>query len=325
MMRAVAFEAYGSADKLQLKDIPKPTPQSNEVLIKLHASAVNAADWHVMHADPFPVRLAFGLFKPSLKALGADIAGVVEAVGEKVKQFKVGDEVYGDVSGHKWGGYAEYTVARETDIWYKPSNMTFEEAAAFPMASVTALQALREVGKVKQGTKVLVVGASGGVGSFAVQIAKAYGGTVTAVCSGKNEEMARSLGADKVIDYTKEDYINLDEKYDVIFDVAATKSLFSIKNVLVPKGVYINAGGDTLMHTLLWGPILSLFTGKKMGMFLVSPGQKELQEMTDLAQAGKVRPIIEKVYPLRGAPEAIKHVETKHAKGKNVINVLDLS
>jgi NADPH:quinone reductase-like Zn-dependent oxidoreductase len=324
MMRAIVGENYGPADNLKLKEVPRPIPGEGEILIKVYASSVNAGDWHVMRGDPFVIRFLFGLFHPKIKILGTDIAGVVESIGKGVTQFKPGDEVFGDVTNHSFGGFGEYTLSNESQIYTKPTNLTFQEAAALPVTAVTALQGLRDHAKVKAGQKVLVVGAAGGVGTCAVQIAKAKGATVTGVCSTKNVELVRSLGADNVIDYTKQDYTKMDEQYDVIFDVAATKSLFSIKHALADKGIYVNGGGDTMFHTIFWGPILSMFGSKKYKMFFAATTQSDLKEIKEMVEAGKIRPEIEKVYPLSKVPDAIKHVESKRARGKNVIDNLNV-
>ena len=324
MMKAIICENYGPPSGLKLKEIARPTPGDKEILIKVHASSCNAADWHLMRGEPYLARLAFGLFHPKFKILGVDVAGTVEAVGKAVTQFKVGDEVYGDLSSHKFGAYAEYALAKESSIYLKPINMTFQQAAALPLASITALQGLRDHAKITAGQKILIVGASGGVGSYAVQIAKAKGATVTGVCSTKNVEFVRSLGADNVIDYTKQDFTKSGEQYDLIFDVAATKSLFQIRHALTANGYYLNGGGDTLFHTILWAPILSMFGRKKFGIFLATSTQADLKEIKELAESGKIRPEIEMVLSLAKISDAINHLESKRTRGKIVIDNLNV-
>ena len=234
-MKAIIYTKYGSPDVLQFKDVEKPTPKDNEVLVKIFAASVNAADWHLLRADPILARFATGLLKPKNTILGSDIAGRVEAVGSNVKQFKPGDDVFGDISGCGWGGFAEYVCVIETALALKPTNLTFEQAAAVPMAAVTALQGLRDKGQIQAKQKVLINGASGGVGTFAVQIAKAFGAEVTGVCSTRNMDMVRSIGADHVIDYTREDFTKNGQQYDLI--LAARKSFgFRLSACISPKG-----------------------------------------------------------------------------------------
>jgi len=320
-MKAIVNTQYGSPDVLQLKEVAKPTPQGNEVLIKIHATAVNAADWHLLKADPFLVRLQYGLFNPKYTILGADIAGRVEAVGLNVQKFKVGDEVFGDLSGAGWGGYAEYVSVREDILVHKPANITFEEAAATPMASVTALLGLKE-GGIHQGQKVLINGASGGVGTFAVQIAKAFGAEVTAVCSTRNVELARSLGADHVIDYTKEDFIKSGKQYDLILAANGYHSLAEYQRALTANGKYVMTGGTTaqMFEVLLFGRMKSK-GNQKMGNILAKPSQKDLEFVAGLLADGKVKPVIAKRFALAHTADAIRYVEEGHAQGKVVVTI----
>ena len=242
-MKAIVYTEYGSPDVLQFKEVVKPAPKQDEVLVKVYAVSVNAADIHLLRADPFLIRLSSGLLKPKNNILGSDIAGRVEAIGSAVKQFKPGDKVFGDISGCGWGGFAEYVCARENALALKPANLSFEEAAAVPMAAVTALQGLRSKGQIQPGQKVLINGASGGVGSFAVQIAKAFGAEVTAVCSTRNFDRARSIGADHVIDYTKEDFARNGQEYDLILAANGDRSISDYRRALTPRGAYVMTGG----------------------------------------------------------------------------------
>ena len=320
-MQAIVYEEYGSPDVLEVKDVAKPTPKDDEVLIKVHAASVNAADLHLLRADPFLVRLSSGLLKPKNKILGADIAGRVEAVGSNVKQFKPGDEVFGDISACGWGGFAEYVCARENALVLKPANITFEQAAAVPMAAVTALQGLRNKGQIQSGQKVLINGASGGVGTFAVQIAKSFGAEVTGVCSTGKMDMVRSIGADQVIDYTQEDFTQNGHRYDLILAANGYHSISDYKRVLTPKGIYVMSGGAEaqLFQAMLQGPWISMTGNQKMGNLLAKPNNADLAFVKDLLEAGKVVPVIDKRYPLTEVPEALRYLEEGHALGKVVI------
>jgi NADPH:quinone reductase-like Zn-dependent oxidoreductase len=323
-MKAVVYTEYGSADVLQLKEVDKPAPADDEVLVKVHASSVNAADWRMMRADPFLVRLYAGLLKPTkFQTLGADIAGRVEAVGKNVRQYQPGDEVYGDVFASGFGGFAEYKCARENELVLKPTNLTFEEAAALPLAALTALHGLRDNGQIQPGQQVLINGASGGVGTYAVQLAKYFGAEVTAVCSTDKVELARSLGADHVIDYTQEDFTRSGRQYDLILAVNGNRSIFDYKRALSPRGIYVMTGGKAaqLFQALLLGPWLSLLGKQKMGALTSTPNQKDLLLMKELLESGKIKPVIDRCYPLSEVPEAIRYVEDGHAKGKVVITV----
>jgi len=310
-------------DVLEFKDVTKPAPKDNEVLVKVHAASLNMADWHLLTAGVFLVRLSSGLFKPKNKILGMDVAGRVVAVGKNVKQFQVGDEVYGDLSGCGGGSFAEYVAVPEKSLALKPVNLTFEEAAAFPMAAVTALQGLRDVGKIQSGQKVLIQGASGGVGSFAVQIAKAFGAEVAAVCSIRNIEQARSLGADHVIDYTKEDFTKNEKKYDLIFAANGYRKLEEYKKSLAPKGIYVMSGGSTkqIFEALLRGSSLSEKNGRKLCAFTAQPKQEDLVFLKAWAEAGKVKPVIDKRYPFSETADALRYLGEGHARGKVILTI----
>jgi NADPH:quinone reductase-like Zn-dependent oxidoreductase len=320
-MKAIVYTKYGSPDVLELKEVEKPAPKDNEVLIKIHVASVNAYDWHFLTADIFLIRLmGGGLLKPKYTRLGADVAGRVEAVGRNVKQFQPGDEVYGDVSH---GGFAEYVCAPESKLALKPANLTFEEAAAVPMAALTALQGLRDEGQIHPGQKVLINGASGGVGTFAVQIAKSFGAEVTAVCSTRNVEQARSLGADYVIDYTREDFTQNGKQHDLIFAANGYHSLSAYKRTLTPKGIYVMAGGSMaqIFQAMLMGSWMSETGGKKMGGVSAKIDQKDLGLIKELIEAGKVKPVIDRWYPLSETAEALRYLGAGHAKGKVVIKM----
>lgn len=322
-MKAMVYTQYGPPDVLQLKEVEKPTPQANEVLIKIHAASVNAADWHVLKADPFIARFDAGLFKPKFPILGADIAGVVESIGTGVTQFKPGDAVYGDLSGCGWGGFAEYVAVPENVLALKPTNISFTEAASVPMAALTALQGLRDRGQIRAGQKVLINGASGGVGTFAVQIAKSFGAEVTAVCSTSKLDMVRSIGADHVIDYTKEDFTRNGQQYDLILAANGYHSLFAYKRALAPNGIYVMTGGtlSQIFQAMLLGSLVSKFGNKKLYGLLARPDPTDLAYMKDLIEAGKVIPVIDRCYPLAETAEAIRYVDAGHARGKVVISM----
>lgn len=323
-MKAIVYTEYGSPDVLQIKEVAKPTPKDDEVLVKVYAVSVNAADLHLLRADPFLIRLSSGLLKPKNQVLGSDIAGQVEAVGKNVKQFKPGDAVFGDISADGWGGFAEYACAREDAFALKPANMSFEEAAAVPMAAVTALQGIRYAGQIRPGQKVLIHGASGGVGLFALQLAKSFGAEVTAVCSTRNLDIARSIGADHVIDYTKEDFTSAGEQYDLIIAVNGDRTISEYRRALSPKGTYVQTGGSMRQMTqaMIQGPWISKTGSQKMGnMGVAKPNQKDLVTMKELLEAGKVKPVVDQCYPLSEAAEAIRYLEQGHAQGKVVITV----
>jgi len=322
-MQAIVYTTYGSPDVLQLNDVEKPAPADDEVLIHMHAASVNAADLHYLRADPFLIRLMSGLLKPKNTILGADIAGRVEAVGKNVTQFQPGDEVFGDISGCGWGGFAEYVCARQDALVLKPANITFEQAAAVPMAAVTALQGLRSKGQIQSGQKVLVNGASGGVGTFAVQIAKSFGADVTGVCSTRNLDMVRSIGADRVIDYTREDFTQNEHRFDLILAANGYHSISDYQRALNPKGTYVTTGGSMaqVSQAMLQGPWISMTGSQKMGNMLARPNQKDLAFLKELLAAGNVVPVIDRRYPLRAVPEALRYLEEGHARGKVVITV----
>ena len=322
-MKAMVYHTYGSPDVLHLEEVPKPTPQANEVLLKIHTASLNAYDWHLLRADPFLARLERGLFRPKITILGADVAGQVEAVGSNVTQFQPGDEVFGDLSLHGDGGFAEYVAVPETSFVSKPANMTFAEAASIPMAAVTALQGLRDVGKIRAGQKVLINGASGGVGTFAVQIAKTFDAEVTAVCSTRKMEMTRALGADHIIDYTQEDFTQGKERYDLILAVNGFYSLAAYKRVLNANGIYAMVGGTNaqIFQALFLSALMSMTGDKKMGTVMAKPNQKDLTFITELFESGKVKPVIDRHYPLAELPDAIRYLEEGHAKGKVLIDI----
>jgi len=324
-MKAIVNNEYGSPDVLNLEEVEKPTPKDNEVLIKVHAASVNTGDWYFLTGKPFLVRLnPGGLLKPKINILGGDVAGRVETVGKNVKQFQRGDEIYGDNSDTGLGAFAEYVSAPENVLALKPGNLSFEEAAAVPAAAVTALQGIRDSGEIQPGQKVLIVGASGGVGTFAVQIAKYYGAEVTAVCSTGKIDLARSIGADHVIDYTKEDFSQNGQCYDLIIGVSGYHSISDYKRALSPEGIYVCIGGTMtqIFASLLLGPLMSKKGGKKIrNMESVKINQKDLVVMKELLEAGKVLPVIDRRYPLSEAAEAFRYLGEGHAKGKVIITV----
>jgi NADPH:quinone reductase-like Zn-dependent oxidoreductase len=323
-MKAILYQKYGSPDVLELIEIEKPTPKDNEVLIKIHAASVNPLDWHYLRGTPFPMRFMTGLLKPKCKILGADIAGRVEAVGRNVKQFQPGDEIFGDIYPFGLGGFAEYVcVPENAALVLKPTSTIFEEAAAVPVAAVTALQGLRDKGQIQPGQKVLINGASGGVGTFAVQIAKSFGAEVTGVCSTSKLEMVRAIGANYIIDYTQEDFTQNGPCYDLIFDAVGNRSVSDYKRALSSRGKCVIAGYSSLLlllqHMLL-GPWISKNSSKKIELMgEVQPNKKDLTFMKVLLEAGKVIPVIDRRYPLSEVTEALRYLEEGHAKGKVVI------
>ncbi len=322
-MKAIVYTKYGPPDVLQLKEVEKPTPKDDEVLIKVHAASANPADWHLMRGTPYIVRImGFGLLKPKNSVPGLDVAGRVEAVGRNVKQFQPGDEVFGQNSR----AYAEYVCVPEDGIVLKPANLTFEQAAAVPLAAFTALQGLRDKGQIQPGQKVLINGASGGVGTFAVQIAKSFGAEVTGVCSTRNLDMVRSIGADHVIDYTQEDFTQNGQHYDLMLDAVGNRSLSDCRRVLSPKGVYVSVGAQvndwlgplTHVFRIL---LVSLVGSQKMVPLLAKQTKKDLVVLQELLEAGKVIPVIDRRFPLSETAEAIRYLEEGHAQGKVVITV----
>ena len=325
-MKAIVYCDYGLAN-LKLADIAKPTPTDDQILVKVHAASVNPLDWHFIEGTPKIMRaLGVGLRKPKDTRLGVDFAGMVEAVGKNVTQFKPGDEVFGG----RDGAFAEYVCPRaDRAVTLKPANITFEQAASVNIAGITALQAVRDKGKVQAGQKVLINGASGGVGTFAVQIAKSFGADVTGVCSTRNLDMVRSLGADHVIDYTKEDFAKGDQRYDVILDNVPNHSLSECRRVLNPRGKYVMIGGGGPNDNRWIGPfgrliqalVVSPFVSQKMGMMMAQLTQSDLTILGDMMQSGKVKPVIDRTYKLSEVPEAIRYLEEGHARGKVVITV----
>jgi len=323
-MKAIVYTEYGPPDVLNLEEVQKPVPKDDEVLVKVHAASANAADWHIMRADPFLVRLmGFGLLKPKKGLLGADIAGRVEAVGGDVTQFQPGDEVFGDLSGSGFGAFAEYVCATVDALASKPANVSFEEAAAVPLAAVTALQGLRYKGHVHPGQKVLINGASGGVGTFAVQIAKTFGTEVTGVCSTSKMDMVRSIGADHVIDYTREDFTRIGQQYDRILAANGYHPISDYKRALSPEGTYVMTGGSgaQMLQAMTLGPIMSITGSKKLGYVSMKQNKEDLVSVKELLESGKITPVIDRTYPLSEIPEAIRYLEEGHAKGKVVIAV----
>jgi NADPH:quinone reductase-like Zn-dependent oxidoreductase len=323
-MKAAIHHKYGSPDVIELVDIDIPIPQEDEVLVKVQAASINAYDWHLLTADIFLVRLmGGGLLKPKNTVIGADIAGRVEAVGGSIKQFKPGDEVYGDIAGRRYGGFSEYVAVPEKPLALKPINLSFEQAAAVPMAAITALQGLRDEGQLHPGQKVLINGASGGVGTFAVQIAKAFGAEVTAVCSTRNLDQARSIGADYVIDYTQDDFTTLGQQYDLILAANGYHPISAYKRCLTPQGIYVMAGGSAaqIFQVILLGPRMSEKGGRKLGNLSAKQSQKDLVFIKELIESGNVHPVIDRCYPLSEIADAMRYQGTGHARGKVVITM----
>src|SRR6266849_5057656 len=322
-MKAIVLTKYGSPDVLHFKEVEKPTPKDNQVLVRVHAASANPLDWHEMRGSPFIARLmGNGLLKPKDSKLGADVAGQVEAVGKDVTQFKPGDEVFGVCNG----SFAEYACGKEGRLALKPNNNSFEEAAAIPVAAITALQGLRDKGQIQPGQKVLVNGASGGVGTFAVQIAKSYGTEVTGVCSTRNLDMVRKIGADHVVDYTQEDFTkNEQQRYDLIYDAVGNRSVSDYKRALKPGGTCAVAGYSSmprLFEHAVVGPLRSKTGNKKVGLMgMAKLNQKDLDFLKELVEAGKIVPVIDRRYPLSETADAIRYLEEGHAQGKVVITV----
>jgi NADPH:quinone reductase-like Zn-dependent oxidoreductase len=311
-MKAVVYEKGNSPDVLVYREVEKPIPGDNEVLIKIHAVSVNAADYRSIKMGIIPKR----------KIFGSDIAGRVEAVGKNTRQFAIGDEVFGDISGCGFGGFAEYVAVPETPLVLKPAAVSFETVAAVPMSAVTALQALRNLGNIQPGQKVLICGSGGGVGTFAVQLARHFGAEVTAVCSGKNAKTAQSLGADHVIDYQKNDFTKGDKRYDIILAVNGSHSLSTYRRLLKPDGICVVVGGalPQVIKTLLFGPLLSIGS-KKMRVLSAKPNVKDLEFVIKLVEEGKVTPVIDRQYPLVKTAEAMRYISGAHALGKVIIKV----
>ncbi len=320
-MKAIVYRRYGSPDVLGCEEIEKPTAGDDEVLIKVRAASINPLDRHIMRGRPPFLRIAFGLRKPKVRP-GRDVAGQIEAVGRNVTRFKPGDEVFGLCRG---GGLAEYVCTRESALVTKPNHVTFEQAASVPVAALTALQGLRDKGKIRPGQKVLINGAGGGVGTFAVQIARSLGADVTGVCSTNKVDMVRSIGADRVIDYTQQDFTEGTQRYDLIFDLVATHSLTEYRRVLNRNGTCVIAGGPAKVRSILTLAfevlVLSRFVSQNFVMFVAKSSQTDLTILGELMATGKVTPVIDRRYRLREAPEAIRYLEEGHARGKVVITL----
>jgi NADPH:quinone reductase-like Zn-dependent oxidoreductase len=320
-MKAIVYTRYGPPDVLQFKEMPTPAPADGEVLIKVRASSVNPLDWHYMRGEPWLIRLMLGLRKPKDTRLGVDGSGQVEAVGRNVTQFKPGDEVF----GVSHGAWAEYVCAREDQLALKPAGLSFEQAAAVPVAAITALQGLRDKGRIQPGCKVLIDGASGGVGTFAIQIAKSFGAEVTAVCSTSKVDTARAIGADHVIDYTREDFTNRAQRYDLILGANAYHSLFAYRRALSEHGVYVKAGGRATLPAMLLEPLLYLILSalgrKKMRGYIAKLTKPDLMLLKGLLEEEKLIPVIDRSYPLSNIAEAVRYLEEGHARGKVVIPI----
>lgn len=322
-MKAIVSTKYGPPDVLELAEVEKPLPMDNQVLVKVHAASVNYGNLVLLRGEPFLARFAFGLFKPKFSIPGGDIAGVVEAVGKDVTQFQPGNEVFGDLSDVGWGGFAEYSCVPEKALALKPANLSFGEAAAVPMAGVTALQALRDKGKIQSGQKVLIHGASGGVGTFAVQIAKSLGAEVTGVCSSRNVDILQSLGVDHVIDYKKEKFTENKQRYDIILGVNGGHPLSTYRQSLTPNGIFVHVGGSgaQMFQAMTQGFWISKTSGQKIGSFLQRANQNDLVVLKELIEAGKVKPVIDRTYTLNEVPEAFRYFEEGHTQGKVVITI----
>jgi NADPH:quinone reductase-like Zn-dependent oxidoreductase len=322
-MKAVVCTRYGPPDVVQIADVEKPVPKDNEVLIKVRAASVNPYDWHFMRGTPYLLRIAAGLRKPKDKRLGVDVAGQVEAMGRDVTQFKAGNAVFGLCRG----AFAGYACTPESKLGMKPENVTFEQAAAVPIAAFTALQGLRDKGRIQPGQRLLINGAAGGVGTFAVQIAKSFGADVTGVCSTRNVDMVRSIGADRVIDYTQEDFTTGTQRYDLILDCVGNHSLSACRHVLSPNGTYIIVGGPTgkwmigFLARLIKALVLSWFVSHRLVVVGAKSRKEDLTILHDLMKSGKVTPVIDRRYTLSEVPEAIRYLEEGHARGKVLITL----
>jgi NADPH:quinone reductase-like Zn-dependent oxidoreductase len=322
-MKAAVYTRYGPPDAIQITDVEKPVPKDNEVLLKVRAASVNPLDAGLMKGKPHSFRIFFGLRKPRLTRPGVDVAGQVEAVGRNVMQFKPGDEVFGMCKG----AFAEYACAPESGLSIKPANLTFEQAASAPVAALTALQGLRDKGHIHPGQKVLINGAAGGVGTFAVQIAKSFGADVTGVCSTRNGEMVRSIGADHVIDYTRQDFTESGKRYDLIFDCFANHSLSACRRALNPQGIYLMVGAPPkrwmvdIFAPVIKALVLSPFVSQKFVVYIARSSREDLTTMSELMASGKVKPVIDKRYKLSEVPDAIQYLEQRHARGKVIITL----
>ena len=322
-MKAIVYTQYGSPDVLQLKEIDKPAPKDDEVLIKVHAASINSWDWDMLTGRPFEYRFLSGLLKPKkTKILGCDIAGQIEAVGKKIKKFQPGDDVFGDLCEGSWGGFAEYVCARENELTLKPASMTNEEAAATPQAGLLALQGLGDKSEIQPGQRILINGAGGGVGTFAIQIAKSFGAEVTGVDSTGKLDMMSSLGADYVIDYNQDDFTKNGKSYDLILDVKTDRSVFDYWRALSPNGNYVTVGGRTarILQLVLVGSLISMTGSKKLTLIKHKPN-KDLNIINELFESGKIKPVLDKCFPLSETAEAFQYFGEGHFKGKVVITV----
>lgn len=316
-MKAIIQTGYGSPDFFELREIGKPAIKDNEILVSVHAAAINAGDVYVMRGDPYVARFLAGLPKPKKYIPGYDFSGRVEKVGQHVTHFKPGDEVYGTDQS----SFAEYVSVKEKRLWDKPKNLTFNQAAAVPTAAITALIGIRNAGKVKEGQKVLINGASGGVGTFAVQIAKALGAEVTGVCSTRNLDLVRSIGADHVIDYTQTDFTQGEERYDLILDQVANYSLSACRRVVTPQGIHIPNSGNRGLGYVINGFISSLFYRQQGHTYYADPKKEDVVFLNELIESGKIMPVIDKIYPLSDTSKAFRYLEEVHASGKVVVTV----
>lgn len=321
-MKSLVYDIYGSPDVLRIEEAEIPVPKVDEVLIEVHAASVNSWDWDLLRGKPFITRLG-GLRKPRYRILGADVAGRVVAVGAAVKHYRPGDKVFGDISGCEWGGFAEYVCAREAALSPMPMGLSYEQAAAIPQAAVLALQGLRDKGKLQKGSRVLVNGAGGGVGTFAIQYAKLFGAEVTGVDSAGKLDMLRSIGADRVIDYETEDFTAGGQRYDLILDVVGNRSVFTIKLALAPGGTYVMIGGplSRILQTLLSAPLIEWVEKKKMAVLVYRPNHNDQLVWKELAEAGQIVPVIDRTYSLYDAAHAIKYLGEGRAKGKVVVGI----
>jgi NADPH:quinone reductase-like Zn-dependent oxidoreductase len=320
-MKAMSWRDFNALDQIKIIDVDIPTPKANEVLLRTHASSINSWDWEILQGTPWANRVQHRLTS-KFKILGADVAGIVEGVGYKVSRFKAGDEVYGDLSHCHWGGFAEYVTADEYALFPKPSNLTFIEAAAVPQAGLLAFQGLRDKGRLHRGEKVLINGASGGAGTFAVQVAKQMGAEITAVCSSAKIDLVVSLGADHVIDYTRQDFTKSGQKYDLILDIQGHHSIPDYKRALMPNGRYVMVGGETpLITRVLWQSIRSSLIGGPQMVLLLHKANKGLDELTQLLEQGIIKPVVDRCYPLDDLQQAIRYYAQGHARGKVVITM----
>jgi NADPH:quinone reductase-like Zn-dependent oxidoreductase len=321
-MKAMVYKNYGDSSQLKLLEVPQPTPKDDEILVQIKATSLNAADKHLLHGNPILVRLQYGLFAPKKQILGADVAGVVRAVGNNVQKFRVGDEVFADLSGAGLGGFAEFVAAKASAFCKKPSHLEFAKAAAVPLAATTALQALHK-GNIANAQTVLILGASGGVGTYAVQLAKAFGAHVTGVCSTQKLEQTRRLGADEVLDYTKTDVVKSGKKFDLILDIAANRGFLEYAPTLSERGVYVLVGGafSRILQVLLLGSLFSRASGKKFVALMAQAKTADLETLKNLLESGQIAPVLEKTYPLEKLPEAMAYLEQGRVAGKLVVTL----